>query len=241
MLALDAAPELARLGVGASDVRRPRRSSRPSPPSAAEVVTPPPPGLANPNGATAPTCLSPPAPRDVDPPAVSPSSPGAPVVDLVDTPTPAAGTTWTTGSRVLGAIDHVTGPQGISAAPGALLPITLRTSLPAYATSLNAAATGPVQLDALLLIPTISTLRLGDCDLADQRGHPPAHCQRPGTSCLLLHVVRRTALPRQPRSCSRPTRRLHRRTRLSASAHQSATNASARPRCWKRCRLSVCW
>ena len=54
----------------------------------------------------------------------------------------------------------MTGPQGISAAPGALLPITLGTPLPPYATNLKATASASAQVDALLLIPMISTLRL---------------------------------------------------------------------------------
>ncbi|MEU4288471.1 hypothetical protein AB0E63_09630 [Kribbella sp. NPDC026596] len=102
-----------------------------------------------------------------------------PVVNLVDTPNPAR-TTWTTGSRVLGAINHVTGPQGISAAPGALQPITLRTSLPAYATNLVVAASGPVQLDSLLLIPTISTLRLGAATLLTSVDTHPRTVSVPG-------------------------------------------------------------
>jgi hypothetical protein len=102
-----------------------------------------------------------------------------PVVNLVNTPTPAR-TTWTTGSLALGAINHVTGPQGISAAPGALLPITLGVPLPPYATSLAAVATGPVQLDALLLIPTISTLRLGGATLLTSVDTHPRTVSVPG-------------------------------------------------------------
>jgi hypothetical protein len=73
-------------------------------------------------------------------------------------------TTWTANSSRLGTIDHAApGPQGISAAPGVLQPVTLPTPLPPYATSLEAVATtGVAQIDALLLIPTISTLRLGN-------------------------------------------------------------------------------
>ncbi|WP_460663253.1 hypothetical protein [Kribbella swartbergensis] len=72
-------------------------------------------------------------------------------------------TTWTTGSLRLGTIDHTApGPQGISAAPGVLQPITLPTPLPPYATSLRAVATtGAAEIDALILIPAISTLTVG--------------------------------------------------------------------------------
>ncbi|WP_406047779.1 hypothetical protein [Kribbella sp. NBC_00889] len=100
---------------------------------------------------------------------ILPSSPQPrlvlPIVNLVDTPD-AGHTTWTSGSRRLGTIDHgAGGPQGISAAPGALLPMTLATPLPPNATQLAASATGPAQVDALLLIPSISTLRLGTATL----------------------------------------------------------------------------
>lgn len=93
-----------------------------------------------------------------------------PVVNLVDS----GRTTWTTGSLALGTINHAAlGPQGISAAPGALQPITLPTPLPPYATSLRATAVGQPQVDALLLLPTISTLRLGSAALlASVDPHP---------------------------------------------------------------------
>lgn len=53
------------------------------------------------------------------------------------------------------------GAQGVSAAPGALLPVTLPQSLPASQTSLSAATTGGSgDLDALLLTPLISQLVL---------------------------------------------------------------------------------
>ncbi|WUJ75419.1 hypothetical protein OG809_19580 [Kribbella soli] len=87
-----------------------------------------------------------------------------PVVNLADTPTPAR-TTWTSGVRALGTLTHVCGQQGISAAPGALLPLTLANPLPAGATTLTAKAQGTAQLDALLLLPTVSSLRIGDAVL----------------------------------------------------------------------------
>ncbi len=83
---------------------------------------------------------------------------------------------WTTGSRTLGSVDHdALGPQGISAAPGALQPITLATPLPPYATNLKATAVSgqDLQVDALLLLPTVSTLRLGPAVLlASVDPHP---------------------------------------------------------------------
>lgn len=87
-----------------------------------------------------------------------------PVVNLTDTPAPAH-TTWTVGTRTLGTLTHVCGPQGISAAPGALLPLTLANPLPAGATTLTAKSQGTAQLDALLLLPTVSSLRIGDAVL----------------------------------------------------------------------------
>jgi hypothetical protein len=54
------------------------------------------------------------------------------------------------------------GAQGVSEAPGALLPIVLPRDLPAGATGLTATTTrGTGQLDALLLTPLVSTLIAG--------------------------------------------------------------------------------
>ncbi|GAA1527358.1 hypothetical protein GCM10009741_31340 [Kribbella lupini] len=80
-----------------------------------------------------------------------------PIVDLV--PDRSAGTTtWSTG----GVIHHGSGgAQGVSAAPGALLPVSVGV-LPAAATTLTAVSTGVnVRVDALLLLPLISKLQLG--------------------------------------------------------------------------------
>ena len=58
------------------------------------------------------------------------------------------------------------GAQGVSGAPGALLPIVVRRDLPAGATSLTATTVrGSGQLDALLLTPVVSTLVAGDTTL----------------------------------------------------------------------------
>ncbi|GAB2572440.1 hypothetical protein [Kribbella endophytica] len=80
-----------------------------------------------------------------------------PIVDLI--PDRSAGTTtWSTG----GVIRHGSGgPQGVSAAPGALLPVGVGL-LPAAATTLTATSSGrDVRVDALLLLPLISKLQLG--------------------------------------------------------------------------------
>ncbi|MFB6719500.1 hypothetical protein ACFCV3_05035 [Kribbella sp. NPDC056345] len=107
-----------------------------------------------------------------------------PVVNLVDDPT-AGSTTWTSDG-ILGTIDHrAAGPQGISAAPGALQPITLPTPLPAGATNLTTTASGPAQLDALLLVPVLSSMQAGPATLITNLSpHPrhlshPAHCYTP--------------------------------------------------------------
>lgn len=84
-----------------------------------------------------------------------------PIVDLV--PDRSAGTTtWSTG----GVIHHGSGgPQGVSAAPGALLPVGVGL-LPAAATTLTATSSGrDVRVDALLLLPLISKLQLGASQL----------------------------------------------------------------------------
>jgi hypothetical protein len=84
-----------------------------------------------------------------------------PVVDLVPDRT-AGRSTWSTG----GVIDHGSGgAQGVSAAPGALLPVAVGV-LPATTTTLTATSTGPdVRVDALLLLPLISRLQLGGNEL----------------------------------------------------------------------------
>ncbi|MFC9690960.1 hypothetical protein ACFTSF_20580 [Kribbella sp. NPDC056951] len=88
-----------------------------------------------------------------------------PVVNLVDDP--AAGTTtWTSSNGTLGTVDHGTaGPQGISAAPGVLQPVTLPIPVSGVKTRLTATATGPAQLDAVLLIPVLSSLQAGPATL----------------------------------------------------------------------------
>jgi hypothetical protein len=84
----------------------------------------------------------------------------APVVDLV-ADREAGRTRWTSDGRALGTVDHGGGgPQGVSAAPGALLPVTVTGVLPAGATSLEAAATGDARVDGVLLVPVVSRLQL---------------------------------------------------------------------------------
>ncbi len=86
----------------------------------------------------------------------------SPVVDLVPDPT-AGNTSWTADERPLGTIDHgAGGAQGVSPAPGALLPITLPATLPAGADSLVATTAGGVStVDAVLLRPEVGQVVFG--------------------------------------------------------------------------------
>lgn len=90
----------------------------------------------------------------------------APVVDVVADRN-AGRTTWRSGTQRLGSVDHgAGGPQGVSAAPGALLPVTVAGLLPAGATRLSAVAEGSqaLKVDGVLLIPVVSRLQLSGSD-----------------------------------------------------------------------------
>jgi hypothetical protein len=77
-------------------------------------------------------------------------------------PGPAGVGVFTTPGRQLGAVRYGGGgEQGVSAAPGALLPITVPGHLPGRATALSTITHGgPGQLDALLVTPLVSTLTM---------------------------------------------------------------------------------
>jgi len=82
-----------------------------------------------------------------------------PVVDLQ--PGSTAVTTWSSGSTELGRIaSGDVGPQGVSPAPGALLPVTLARTLAKNATSLRVTASASggdeARLDAVMLEPLVS-------------------------------------------------------------------------------------
>ncbi len=72
-------------------------------------------------------------------------------------------TTSFKAGRTLGSVHSGDiGPQGDSAAPGALLPVTLGTIVPAGATTLTAATSGgTARLDAVMVQPLVSRLVLG--------------------------------------------------------------------------------
>ena len=92
-----------------------------------------------------------------------PRSLALPVVDL--RPGSRAVTTFRAGDQVLGRVaSGRIGAQGDSPAPGALLPVTLRRTLPATASVLSATAAtvpdDPAVLDAVMLEPLVSRLVL---------------------------------------------------------------------------------
>ena len=68
-----------------------------------------------------------------------------------------------TAGRSLGTVrSGDVGPQGDSLAPGALLPVTLGTTVPSGATTLTAATSrGTARLDAVMVQPLVSRLVLG--------------------------------------------------------------------------------
>ncbi len=85
----------------------------------------------------------------------------APVADLTDGGPGALD--FAAAGRPLGTLAYgAGGPQGVSPAPGALLPVTLPGELPAGAVRLTATGTGgPGALDALLVQPEVSRLVTG--------------------------------------------------------------------------------
>ena len=90
-----------------------------------------------------------------------------PVVDLQ--PGSTAVTTFRSGITVLGVVrSGAIGAQGVSSAPGALLPVTLQVTLPAGATSITATTTASggdtARLDALMIEPLVSRYVLGGGD-----------------------------------------------------------------------------
>jgi len=100
-----------------------------------------------------------------------------PVVDLQ--PGSTAVTTFRSGSRVLGVVrSGDIGAQGVSAVPGALLPVTLPVTLPAGATSITATTTAgggdTARLDALMIEPLVSRYILGSADNGDGGGRGTA-------------------------------------------------------------------
>lgn len=72
---------------------------------------------------------------------------------------PAGQTSWTAGATRLGSTENGgAGAQGITDAPGILLPFSLQRELPAGATRVTGRTDGLALIDALLLQPQVSTL-----------------------------------------------------------------------------------
>jgi hypothetical protein len=96
-----------------------------------------------------------------------PDGPSRLVLAVVDLqPGSTAVTTFRSGSTVLGVVrSGAVGAQGVSSAPGALLPVTLQVTLPAGTTSITATtrASGgdTARLDAVMLEPLVSRYVLG--------------------------------------------------------------------------------
>ena len=101
-----------------------------------------------------------------------PDGPSRLVLAVIDLqPGSTAVTTFRTGSRVLGVVrSGAVGAQGVSAAPGALLPVTLQAALPAGATTVTATTTArgtdTARLDAVMIEPLVSRYVLDDGDHA---------------------------------------------------------------------------
>jgi len=105
-----------------------------------------------------------------------PASLVLPVVDLQ--PGSTAVTTFRSGSTVLGVVrSGAVGAQGVSSAPGALLPVTLQVTLPAGATSITATTRAgggdTARLDAVMIEPLVSRYVLAG-DAGGAGGHASA-------------------------------------------------------------------
>ncbi len=72
-----------------------------------------------------------------------------------------ARTRWTQGRTTLGVLTHRVGEQGITAVPGALLPQRLPRPVRGNSSVTVTATRGAVDIDALLLRPTLSTATFG--------------------------------------------------------------------------------
>ncbi|NQX34966.1 hypothetical protein [Herbiconiux sp. VKM Ac-2851] len=73
------------------------------------------------------------------------------------TPTPKS--QWKAGNKPLGTVKAEVGPQGITAVPGALLPVALDRLVPAGTSALTVRGIGgETKVDALLVRPTVSSL-----------------------------------------------------------------------------------
>lgn len=80
-----------------------------------------------------------------------------PIINQVESP--AGSTAWSAGRTALGSTANGgAGAQGITDAPGVLLPFSLARELPAGATSVMGRSDGKAEIDALLLQPQVSSV-----------------------------------------------------------------------------------
>jgi hypothetical protein len=94
-----------------------------------------------------------------------------PVSWLADERRPAR-SLWRTDRRQLGNLKHSVGGQGITAAPGALLPLSLNSAVPAGNEEISVVSIGgTVALDALIVRPEISRLALAGDGVAAELVH----------------------------------------------------------------------
>jgi YD repeat-containing protein len=107
----------------------------------------------------------------------------APIVNRL----PGAGTTSWSADRPLGTVDHNGGRQGVSPAPGALLPVTLPAPLRPTATAVTARSTGESAVDGLLLRPEVSQVVYGNTALLQNAANGPR--VRPVTVSTTGHVT----------------------------------------------------
>lgn len=77
----------------------------------------------------------------------------------------AARSEWSADGQALGSLRHRAGEQGLTAVPGALLPLPLRRPVPAGASTVSVSVSrAAVELDALLVRPEVSRLELAGVD-----------------------------------------------------------------------------
>lgn len=93
----------------------------------------------------------------------------APIVNRL----PGGGTTSWSANRPLGTVNHDGGPQGVSPAPGALLPVTLPGLLSPGTTAVTARFTGESAVDGLLLRPEVSQVVFGNTALLQNAANGP--------------------------------------------------------------------
>ena len=101
-----------------------------------------------------------------------PSADQARLVSPVVNQVPGGGrTTWSADGHRLGSVSGSVGPQGVSPAPGALLPVTLPKTLAPGPHTLT--ASGKSSVDALLLRPEVSQVVYGHTAVLQSAANGP--------------------------------------------------------------------